>query len=296
LSNIPRPGETVAPTYNPSLPLEHSLSSELRRAASPALHGLPERKVEELECLRKELDSRDSTITELKNQLKNLQTIVEQLTKENSVLKTTSSVDDDQSMTSQASINDSSTSYALDGAKPAERGKSLETDQLALVDDETDARLSLKGAQRPVSMYEAREGPKNNWQVTKHQLTTLAGLDRSLTQAVLEPALPASDLVHRRAEPVTRAIQELWAAAREQQPQLAERSQDIRRCVRALLALFPQNCLDPELSATLRELRSASAELCAACGGSTGAPLQRVRSAAYELAKATKLLLAHFPS
>ncbi|XP_063822128.1 ARF GTPase-activating protein Git [Ostrinia nubilalis] len=198
LSNIPRPGETVAPTYNPSLPLEHSLSSELRRAASPALHGLPERKVEELECLRKELDSRDSTITELKNQLKNLQTIVEQLTKENSVLKTTSSVDDDQSMTSQASINDSSTSYALDGAKPAERGKSLETEQLALVDDETDARLSLKGAQRPVSMYEAREGPKNNWQVTKHQLTTLA---------VLEPSLPASDLVHRRAEPVTRAIQ-----------------------------------------------------------------------------------------
>lgn len=73
-------------------------------------------------------------------------------------------------MTSQASINESSTSYALDGAKPQERGKSLETEQLTLTEDDADLRQSLKSAQRPVSMYETREGPKNNWQVTKHQV------------------------------------------------------------------------------------------------------------------------------
>lgn len=163
----------MSSTYNPSLPLEHSLSSELRRANSPSIQGLPEKKGE-LDSLRKELDSRDSTITELKNQLKNLQTIVEQLTKENSVLKTTSSVDDDQSMTSQASINESSTSYALEGAgKPQERGKSLETEQLTLAEEDADLRQSLKSTQRPVSMYETREGPKNNWQVTKHQVLIL---------------------------------------------------------------------------------------------------------------------------
>ncbi|KAL0893548.1 hypothetical protein ABMA27_013738 [Loxostege sticticalis] len=300
LSNIvPRPGETVASTYNPSLPLEHSLSSELRRAQSPSTfaHSLLPEKKDELENLRKELDSRDSTITELKNQLKNLQTIVEQLTKENSVLKTTSSVDDDQSMTSQASINESSTSYALDGAKPQERGKSLETEQLTLTEDDADLRQSLKSAQRPVSMYETREGPKNNWQVTKHQLTTLSGLDRSLTQSVLEggcaEVMPSTDMVHRRAEPVTRAIQELWAAAREQQPRLAERSQGIRTAVRALLALFPQTCSDQQLHESLRSLRSACSEVSLACSGP--ASLQEVRAAAYELAKATKLLLTHFP-
>lgn len=154
----PRAGETVSSTYNPSLP-EHS-SPEIRRTQSPS--NPPPEKKEEIENLKKELDNRDSTITELKNQLKNLQTIVEQLTKENSVLKTTSSIDD-ESMTSQMSMNDSSN--VLD-TKP-ERGRSLETEQLTL---EEEVRQAVKGPQRPVSMYETREGPKNNWQVTKHQV------------------------------------------------------------------------------------------------------------------------------
>lgn len=125
---------------------------------------------EEIDTLKKELHNKDSTITELKNQLKNLQTIVEQLTKENSVLKT-SSVDDDQSMTSQLSINESS--LGLEGAVALggpERGRSLETDQLTRENTDPDIKLTVKNVQRPVSMFEAREGPKNNWQVTKHQV------------------------------------------------------------------------------------------------------------------------------
>lgn len=82
-------------------------------------------------------------------------------------MKTTSSVDDDQSMTSQMSINDNS-SNVLETSKAQERGKSLETEHFSR-SDEVDAKL-LKAAQRPVSMYETREGPKNNWQVTKHQV------------------------------------------------------------------------------------------------------------------------------
>lgn len=154
----------MSSTYNPSLPAEHPLNIELRRTQSPVV---PTEQKEQIETLRKELYTKDSTITELKNQLKNLQTIVEQLTKENSVLKT-SSVDDDHSMTSQLSMNES-TSNVVDSVKSQERGRSLETEQLTC-SDESDAKLSLKAAQRPVSMFEAREGPKNNWQVTKHQV------------------------------------------------------------------------------------------------------------------------------
>lgn len=150
----------MSSVYNPSLPFE---LPDFRRTQSPAPQT-----AEEIQTLKKELDSKDSTITELKNQLKSLQTIVEQLTKENSVLKTTSSIDDDQSMISQYSMNESSTSNALETvAKAQERGRSLETDQL---NEETDVRQALKNAPRPVSMYETREGPKNNWQVTKHQV------------------------------------------------------------------------------------------------------------------------------
>lgn len=151
--------------YNPPIVSEPS-NLEISRTHSPSpAHSLPERK-SELETLKKELDNRDSTITELKNQLKNLQTIVEQLTKENSALKTTSSVDDDHSMTSQASMNEGNLTPDL---SPQERGRSLETEQLTLSED-VDVRQSLKTVQRPVSMFEAREGPKNNWQVTKHQV------------------------------------------------------------------------------------------------------------------------------
>ncbi|KAG6448673.1 hypothetical protein O3G_MSEX005623 [Manduca sexta] len=252
---IPRPGETVSSMYNPSLPLELTLAAELRHTQSPTFPQ-PEKK-DEIETLKRELHDKDSTITELKNQLKNLQTIVEQLTKENSVLKT-NSIDDDQSITSQLSTTDGSCALEYKGQ---ERGKSLETEQMTRAEE---ADLRLKGAPRPVSMYETREGPKNNWQVTKHQLTTLSSLDRSLTQSVLEggsgaDALPSAEMVHRRAEGVTRAIQELWAAAREQHPRLPERGEAIRHAVRSLLALFPQ-----------------------------------VRAAAYDLAKATKLLVTHF--
>lgn len=77
------------------------------------------------------------------------------------------------------------------------------------------------------------------------QLTTLLSLDRPLTQNVLEgasnaDALPSGEMVQRRAEGVTRAIQELWDAARDHHPRLLERGDAIRQAVRTLLALFPQ--------------------------------------------------------
>lgn len=88
---------------------------------------------------------------------------------------------------------------------------------------------------------------KEEWctKKNKFQLTTLTGLDRSLTQSVLEggspsDAMPTGEAVRRRAELVTRTIQELWTAAREQDPLLHERGEAIRQAVRALVALFPQ--------------------------------------------------------
>ncbi|GBP66573.1 ARF GTPase-activating protein GIT2 [Eumeta japonica] len=297
---MPKMGEAVSILYNPSLPTEQS-AKELRNTQSQNsifATGASAPK-DELESLRKELDNRDSTISELKTQLKNLQSIVEQLTKENSVLKT--SVDDTQSIVSITSTlaNDSSASSNTEFLpKIQERGKSMETDQLINVSDEAaEIRSTLKSTQRPVSMYETREGPKNNWQVTKHQLTTLSGLDCSLTQSVLDGTTaitsPTAEAVHRGAEAVTRAIQELWAAAREQRPSdIKERAEHIRRSVRELLALFPQTCSDIEVNTALVELRAACDELYSTCVA--GAPVERLRAAAYELAKATKLLVTHY--
>ncbi|XP_048479426.1 ARF GTPase-activating protein Git [Plutella xylostella] len=282
-SILPRAGDAVSSTYNPSLPSELSIEPRTHSPAPAA--AAPPAPAPQIETLKKELDSRDSTITELKTQLKNLQTIVEQLTKENSVLKTTSSFDDN-SIASVGSIVDS-TSNGLEVEKPQERGKSLEA-EMAAADDVKAAK-----GQRPVSMFEAREGPRNNWHVTKHQLATLSGLDRALTQGVLDEApLPSTDMVHRRAEVITRGIQELWAAAREQEGRLAERADSIRTAVRALLALFPQNCPDAHLDALLSDLRLACEQVTAAAAAP--APLPQLSAAAYDLAKATKQLVTHF--
>ncbi|CAH2086866.1 unnamed protein product [Euphydryas editha] len=328
----PRAKETVLQTsYNPPIVTE-PFNLELPRTHSPSpAHGPPERKTE-IETLKRELDNRDSTITELKNQLKNLQTIVEQLTKENSVLKTTSSVDDEHSMTSQASINESNITPDL---SPQERGRSLETEQLTLSED-VDVRQSLKTVQRPVSMFEAREGPKNNWQVTKHQLTSIPGLERSLTQSAIESAAyggagpsadasagasvsagPSADAssganagadagagtsavvdtetdaeVQRRAEAVTRCIQEVWAAARLHRSRLPEYADPIRTTVASLLALYPQTGADESLKQLVEELLVARERVTRAC--SSRAPLDHVRAAAYDLAMGTKLLVTRF--
>lgn len=276
-----RTAEPASSTFNQSLQIEHTQPE--RRSPT-----CPESK-DEIETLKQELSNKDTTITELKSQLKNLQTIVEQLTKENSVLKT-SSIEDDQSMASQLSVTEMSNAEG----KSQERGRSLETE---LMEGE-ESKMAAKGPQRPVSMYETREGPKNNWQVTKHQLTTLLKLERPLTQNVLEgggstsEALPSGEMVQRRAEGVTRAIQDLWDAARERQPRLLARGDAIRAAVRALLALFPQSCSDRELNTVLDELRTACEEVCVACAAPS--PLSEVRSAAYDLAMATKLLVTHF--
>ncbi|XP_050663631.1 ARF GTPase-activating protein Git isoform X2 [Leptidea sinapis] len=247
----PKAGETVSSSYNPSLPTEQTDST----ATQPK---------EEIETLKKELDSRDSTINELKSQLKNLQSIVEQLTKENSVLKT-NSIDDD-SIISQPSIED---------VKP-ERGKSLEQ-QLNLTEDE----VKMK-SQRP--------------------LTSIPGLERSLTQGTLEGVASMLDIdcvreqlsvevVQVRAEAVTRAIQELWCAARSHRS-LPDKADSIRSATGSLLALFPQKCDDPSLQHVVDELRAASEKVTLAC--TSQAPLDHVRTAAYDLAKATKLLVTHY--
>ncbi|CAK1552641.1 unnamed protein product [Leptosia nina] len=262
----PKAGETVSSTYNPSLP-----DQSHERTNTPTDRN-------EIDTLKKELDNRDSTITELKNQLKNLQTIVEQLTKENSVLKTSNTDDDSISSNNEGEVK--------------ERGRSLEAPE------------DLKMKARPVSMYETREGPRNNWQVTKHQLTSIPVLERSLTQGALEvgtstlmdidsPREPLNaEVVQMRAEAVTRAIQELWSAARLQRSRLPERAESIRRATASLLALFPQTCSDSSLEQVVGELRSASEELSIAC--TAQAPIDQVRNAAYDLAKATKLLVTHF--
>ncbi|XP_041977492.1 ARF GTPase-activating protein GIT2 [Aricia agestis] len=267
-------------------PTEHSTSVQTQDAPPTT---------DEIETLRKELDSRNSTINELKNQLKSLQTIVEQLTKENSVLKT-SSVDDEHSVASHTS-DSADLDLSPDREPPAPAPAA--------------APPTPRAPQRPVSMFEAREGPKNNWQVTKHQLTTIPVLERSLTQSVLEGGARGgggggaggaaaggeggaeAGEVQVRAEAVTRCIQELWACARTSRARLPDCAANIERAVDALLALFPPSGTDAGLQHVLDELRAAGDAAAAACG--SRAPIERVRASAYDLAKAVKLLLTRYP-
>lgn len=166
---IPKSGDAVSTTYNPSLLVDSTV--EFRTKTAPPEPAAASHY--QLETLKKELDNRDSTISELKTQLKSLQTIVDQLTKENNALKVTA--DDSQSVTSQNStINPTeNTSNGIE-EKVLERGKSMDTEQITREnDDAAEVRHGVRSNQRPVSMFETREGPKNNWQVTKHQVLIL---------------------------------------------------------------------------------------------------------------------------
>lgn len=117
--------------------------------------------------------------------------------------------------------------------------------------------------------------------------------------------MPLSEEVIRRTDQVTKRIQELWASMQEERRDAfvpcAER---IRVAVAELTAIFPQNPPDEHIRIALRQLNSNTGRLqteCAGlqrCMGDVGQVaeraffLQQVRSCAYDIAKATKQLLA----
>ncbi|KYN16608.1 ARF GTPase-activating protein GIT2, partial [Trachymyrmex cornetzi] len=169
---------------------------------------------------------------------------------------------------------------------------------------------TIRGNQRPASMYETREGlRKPAWSTTICQTKRdTEVLSRNNTQSLWEcglPNLPPSEEVTRRTEQVTRRIQELWMAMQDpsQREAFVPCAERIRVAVAELTAIFPQNPIEENIRSALRQLNGNTGRLQAECSGLQRCTsdaehmdrcLQQVRSCAYDIAKATKLLVTQF--
>ncbi|XP_075220348.1 ARF GTPase-activating protein GIT1 [Lycorma delicatula] len=128
---------------------------------------------------------------------------------------------------------------------------------------------------RPVSMYETRESVRN-------QVSTVG-------------SMPQSEEVVKRTDQVTKRIQELWSTMQSPDSRhgfvpCAER---IRVAVAELTAIFPQKPADEVVRLALRQLNTTTVRLQAECANLEGSS-ERVRTCAYNMAKATRQLLTRF--
>ncbi|XP_058797903.1 ARF GTPase-activating protein GIT2 [Phymastichus coffea] len=265
-----------------------SITSDNEKALTPMAKGLPS----VVEVLKKQLTLSESTTRNLKEEVRRLQRTVDQLMQENRELKIAIQAQARLQVQPEKVIN----------------GHIGEHDELEPV---LDVKVSTptKGSQRPVSMYETREGPRKPLSFMNQTKRETEGLPRPCTTQGLwecgQTSLPPSDEVTRRTEQVTRRIQELWMAMqdplhREAFVPCAER---IRVAVAELAAIFPQNPIDDNIRSALRQLNGNTGRLQAECSALQRCTsdldhmdrcLQQVRSSAYDIAKATKLLVTQF--
>lgn len=245
-----------------------------------------------MEVLKKQLTLSESTVQDLREQIYILQSTVEQLSQENSELK---------HMLQMKGSNDGN----MNGHIIVEQEPELEP-----VHD-IKCPSTVRGNQRPASMYETREGLRKpaSWSTpicqTKRDAETLS---RNNTQSLWEcgaPNLPPSEEVTKRTEQVTKRIQELWKAMQDpsQREAFVPCAERIRVAVAELTAIFPQNPIEETIRSALRQLNGNTGRLQAECSGLQRCTsdaehmdrcLQQVRSCAYDIAKATKLLVTQF--
>ncbi|XP_046826385.1 ARF GTPase-activating protein GIT1 isoform X4 [Vespa crabro] len=254
----------------------------------PMAKGLPS----VVEVLKKQLTLSESTVRDLQSQVHVLQNTVDKLTQENVGLKQI--------------IEHNKTS--ADGILNGHIGSEQEPELEPVLDIKTSISRSN---QRPASMYETREGLRkpNSWSTTICQTNRdTEALSRTNTQSLWDygiPTLPPSEEVTRRTEQVTRRIQELWMAMQDphQREAFVPCAERIRVAVAELTAIFPQNPIEENIKSALRQLNGNTGRLQAECSGlqrctgdaeHIGHCLQQVRSCAYDIAKATKLLVTQF--
>ncbi|KAG5678630.1 hypothetical protein PVAND_008286 [Polypedilum vanderplanki] len=232
----------------------------------------------ELEQLRKQLKNSELTITELK-------AIVEKLSLENSILKTR--IDSSPiSQEVQLRIHD--------------------TPENSPTEPEPSKPLNVN-SKRPVSMYEARQAPRdeNRPPVTQSLYSVASNSSGSSSTT----SLPIVDEVTKRTEIVTRRIQELWLAMQDlsSKDKFIPCSERIRLGVTDLIAIFPKTATDEHeiLRSALRNLNVNTTAIQNECANLQRAlnsenptnidvHLQQVRNCAYNLAKATKTLVTQF--
>lgn len=158
-------------------------------------------------------------------------------------------------------------------------------------------------------MYEARQIPRNEEFRPPVTQSLYSVASNSSTSSSASTQLPLVEEVTKRTEVVTRRIQELWLAMQDlsKKDSFVPCSDRIRIGVTDLIAIFPPNlCADYEiLKNALHQLTINTASIQTECANlhralSTEAPtnievhLQAVRNCAYNLAKATKILVTQF--
>ncbi|CRL00167.1 CLUMA_CG013443, isoform A [Clunio marinus] len=239
----------------------------------------------EVETLKNQLKNSELTISELK-------TIVEKLAMENSMLKTRI---DSQIIPQdvQLKIHDASDTTAT------------EVEPVLDVRSST-ANGSGMNSKRPVSMYEARQTPREENRPTITQSLYSVGSSSSNSSNSNQP-MPLVEEVTKRTEVVTRRIQELWLAMQDltKKDAFVPCSERIRVGVEELIAIFPPTMNDEVLKSALRQLNLNTASVQTECTNLQRALikdnptiveiyLQQVRNCAYNLAKATKTLVTQF--
>ncbi|KAK6637980.1 hypothetical protein RUM44_008404 [Polyplax serrata] len=215
--------------------------------------------------LRRNLSSSQATINRLQSEIKLLQDTVAGLVKENRELK-------DEIL----------------------RARSYSRGIEASGEGEAEPVSDTKGQKstRPTSMYETREALRY-WSGKSDE-------SRNGTQSLYQRQLytqgtPRYEDVIRRTEQVAKRIKELWTAVQAGDfTTFVPCAERIRVAVAELTAIFPQSPPD-EL---IRKLGANTARLQIECGtlpnceGSVASHcLQQIRNCAYELAKATKLIV-----
>ncbi|XP_026681914.1 uncharacterized protein LOC103512715 [Diaphorina citri] len=107
--------------------------------------------------------------------------------------------------------------------------------------------------------------------------------------------MPQSEEVVRRTDQVTKRIQELAAHMRSSDKchSFVPHAERIRIAVSELSAIFPQNTNNDLIRHALRSLNTSTVRLQAECAQLEGSA-ERVRSCAYNMAKANKQLLTQF--
>ncbi|XP_046428223.1 ARF GTPase-activating protein GIT2 [Neodiprion fabricii] len=262
------------------------------KALAPMAKGLPS----VVEVLKKQLTLSDSTIRDLRNEIRSLQSTVERLSQENCELRNMIQAPLKSRLQEDAVVNGHVVGERELGSEP-------------ILDVKT---LTPRGSQRPASMYETREGLRKSspWSTANNQAKReVEALPRpNTTQSLWDcgtVSLPPSEEVTRRTEQVTRRIQELWMAMQE--PSCREAfvpcAEKIRVAVAELTAIFPPNPMEDNVRSALRQLNGNTGRLQAECAGLQRCTsdtdhmdrcLQQVRSCAYDIAKATKLLVTQF--
>lgn len=260
-----------------------------------------------VEVLTKRLLQSDSTISDLRAEVKVLQTMVEKLNSENHELRARLS----QTNSVNNSINSVSGSFNLvgqtiNGANGIDLDMKNQHNSLDNSDGSSDSdSKSLRRTQRPTSMYETREGIRiNNWQLLKSQGKGYDALRSSLSQSMYgDTTNNLEQSVHKYTKNVTHCIQELCYCIQSphKQEYCVSCAEQIRIAVIELTSIIPHGAAHDNirllLDSTTRlllECESLKQFIVTGEKGEQEYYKQKIRSTAYDIAKATKVLFTKF--